>query len=649
MKISRLDIDIDIDSWSNVLIDNFDESKTELFIRRKEAIKEYILGKLSVTEITTKYEISKPEIYRLLERCLTVDSNGEQLGYKGLIPYFRIEPYIRKIDINGFTESNKSGAFERLLQLYPDLKVLIDNLVLPNRKIGPNSFINRPIDIHSKFVKKCRELGISPEKGDYPFNSKDHGQRSLYRYVKKIKLSNTNKSVKDYGKDAATKHHNTGIGDQMNYIIRPFERVELDGHKIDAVFAIKYTNLEGDEVIDVISRIWVLCIIDCATSVTLGYHVCLGLEYTALDVMKCISNSIMPHKSVEFTIPGLRVQENGGFHSIKIPSTKYAIWDEISMDNAKANRANIVKEKNLLITGAHINYGPVSTPTRRPSIEKLFDLLESNGFGRLTNTTGNKVNDPRKNNPEGKAIEYEITPSELEQLIEVLIAKRNNSPLMSLGSLSPLEAMEQRINRNMPFRLLDQPYRDGVIFTTIKDKRTIRGSLEKGKRPYIQFYNVEYRNDVLAESYQLIGKELTIVVDIEDLRSIKAYLPDGSELGYLKAVGKWGIRKHSLKLRKTIMKLYKEKRLMLRYDDDPIEIYHNYLKTKAKHNKKARNEIAKIQSESPTPNIQVNESKDLSIDSQNDEKSINTNVKNITESINIPSKRNKLERFSFNS
>ena len=124
--------------------------------------------------------------------------------------------------------------------------------------------------------------------------------------------------------------------------------------------------------------------------------------------------------------------------------------------------------------------------------------------------------------------------------------------------------------------------------------RKIRGKRDAGRAPYIFYEGVEYRNDVLSRSIDLIGLELTLLVDLNDLRYIKAYLPDGGELGILTAKGKWSLKKHSLKMRKEINKLKRDKQINFSILDDPIEIYHQYLVTKSIDNKSARNKLATL-------------------------------------------------------
>jgi putative transposase len=68
----------------------------------------------------------------------------------------------------------------------------------------------------------------------------------------------------------------------------------------------------------------------------------------------------------------------------------------------------------------------------------------------------------------------------------------------------------------------------------------VRGYLAQGTRPHINLFQVRYTSDVLAASSALLGKELRIYYNSDDLRTVRAFLADGSELGILKAQGAWG-------------------------------------------------------------------------------------------------------------
>ncbi|MFF5400567.1 hypothetical protein ACFY5J_25420 [Peribacillus butanolivorans] len=53
-------------------------------------------------------------------------------------------------------------------------------------------------------------------------------------------------------------------------------------------------------------------------------------------------NAVVPWKAKEFSINKLSYPTTyGGFHSNVIPNTRYAVWEEIAFENAKANLAHI--------------------------------------------------------------------------------------------------------------------------------------------------------------------------------------------------------------------------------------------------------------------------------------------------------------------
>lgn len=83
----------------------------------------------------------------------------------------------------------------------------------------------------------------------------------------------------------------------------------------------------------------------------------------------------------------------------------------------------------------------------------------------------------------------------------------------------------------------------------------VRGYLAQGTRPHINLFQVSYTSEVLAASASLLGKNLRIYYNSNDLRTVRAFLADGSELGILKAQGAWGEISHDLKLHREIMKL----------------------------------------------------------------------------------------------
>ncbi|WP_052703050.1 hypothetical protein [Paenibacillus beijingensis] len=439
---------LNTENWPSVFIDNFSEKQKEIFQNRKMAIDLYMQNERTVKEICELTRMKRHHLVRLLRRCLAVDDHGNIWGYRALIPHKQLVRYNLKEFPKRISDKDQriAGSFQLLLNRHPNIKELIDNLYLRRGKDTVHEPRIKVKNLHKRFLDECRSLGIKPT--EYPFNTANLAKRSLERYVKRLELRHFSEGVKRHGEQATSYAKSTGIGEQNHpIIIRPFERVQFDGHRIDAMIAIVFNTPEGDELVEVMSRIWILAIIDVGTRAILGYHLCLNKEYSSFDVLSCIRNAIVPKKSIPLTIPGLQYNESGGFVSEKLPETQWALWDEFLLDNAKANLSTIVRDRLTQIVGCSINAGPVSTPVRRSLIERFFQTLEENGFHRLPSTTGSKPNDPRRRSPEEKAVQYKIRLADLEQLTEILISNYNGTPHTGTNNLTPLEVMEQRINK----------------------------------------------------------------------------------------------------------------------------------------------------------------------------------------------------------
>lgn len=90
-----------------------------------------------------------------------------------------------------------------------------------------------------------------------------------------------------------------------------------------------------------------------------------------------------------------------------------------------------------------------------------------------------------------------------------------------------------------------------------------------------------------------------------DLRTVRAFLADGTELGILKAQGAWGEVCHDLKLRREIMKLRGRKRLTFAISQDFIAQFVEAKKAKAKKSRRAASDLArtlKVLADAPTAN-----------------------------------------------
>lgn len=576
--------------WKTVNIECLSNNVRAAFLQRKQAVDMYIDG-YSANEIsnTLNCNISLP--IKWVEKCLKTDEYGIPYGYCSLLPYKHTSGYKRTQIVTDLAK-NYSGSFTKLFHDFPDLKEYVDNLYLQrDKKILEKNMTKK--FVFERFLWKCKELGI--REYDYPFNTKTLGEHSLYIYLANLEKTKSNYSISRQNHDARQKYFSAGLGISINYPVqRPFSKVQIDGHKIDCILTVTVENQNGELVHVPIKRIWLLTVIDVATRTILGYHLTVHEEYNRFDILSCIKNAIQPHERMKFTIPGLHYPDGEGYHSLIMPDLSWGVFDSIELDNALSHHAKDTVNQISEYLNVVMNFGPVSTPERRGIIERFFQNLESRGFHRIVSTTGTGITDQRREQCETAATSNRISFQHILELTEILIAQYNVSPHSALNNFSPLEVMKQRIERGMLPAYLEKEKQENFTLLSYTVTRTVRGNIESGRRPYVQFEGCEYRSDELSGSYNLYGETVLILVNPDDLRTVKAFKQDGSEIGELNVAGKWAYTKHSLAQRRAIRQYIKYNNIVLGPLDDPITLYHDYLNDITPKKKSAGNKLAAL-------------------------------------------------------
>jgi transposase InsO family protein len=593
LRIDRL-------NWKKVLEDSLDSEKKDIFINRKKAVDMYIDG-VGNNTIWEETHIHKTKINKFVAKCSEIDpATNEPYGYAALLPYYHIEKYKRESDHN--SRISAAGTFEQLLARYPSLTTFISDNYFGKKEVTLEKNM-RITTLHQKFLCECRNLGI--QDNEYPFNSASKGLRSIGRYVNNLKNQNEGLAMKREGKDARQKYRSTGKRRKNSTIpLAPYSLVQLDGHQIDMLYTVPVTNSDGSVSNLPATRLWLIAVIDTATRAILGYSLTSGENYSQGDVLAAIKDSIKPRVRIEFTIPGFKYPADGGFPCFAIEETNWAIFDAIMLDNAKTHLAvdvvNKITEKLLCA----ISFGPVATPETRGIIERFFGTLEENGYHRVVSTTGSNSQDARRKDAEKDAVNYGVTYKDLMELTEYLIATYNSSAHTGLSGRTPIQVMKDRIkNAGMIPCVSDARMKETVAgLTHLIFERIVRGSFGSGKRPYVSYSGVEYRNEAVSISPHLVGSKLFIEVDPDDISSVLAYTEDGIELGYLRAAGIWGRRSHSLKTRREAFRYANNNKTNNKPFFASLTGYEDELRNRAARSRSARTKGGRIQREQESSN-----------------------------------------------
>jgi putative transposase len=594
---------IDIASWPTVANTEFDSAQRKAFEARRDAIMRYVRGE-SLKAVEKATGVNRRQLYRSLEHALAPHPDGRPFGYRGLIKHVRITDYARVKAVHIQGERGSCGASGALSQLFERYPILADWLRLQIKQrrvmleqIGTDGRLRTRLrglqSLHEEFLRQCRIAGLTA--ADYPFNTAGRAIRSVSQRLKAEMLHSFGTAARSAGAS-----HLKGLPPRDREAAsfaatRPYQVVEFDGHRLDIRLKVVVRDPLGFEHEFEIERVWLLVLIDVCTRAVLGYHVVLGREYSRYDVIKTVEKALEPHRARTFTINGLGYEAHGGFPSQRFPELAYATWEWIKLDNAKANLASETLKALCEFIGCLVDAGPRYSPDERPYIERFFGTIANRLSSRLPGYTGSHPRDLRRALADPRSnLRLFVSLDELEELVEYAIADYNGTPHSGLNHATPLEAIEYFVRgRQSLVTWLAEYHRRTLCLMQSAHRCRVRAYLHQGVRPHINLHGVRYTSEVLATSTQLIGQQLLVYMNADDLRCVRAFLPDGAELGKLDAQGAWCVFPHNLKLRQEIRKLSGKRRSRSAVELNPIEAYVQAKLVQAKKTRKGATEYAR--------------------------------------------------------
>lgn len=404
----RLDQE-EVACWPDIDAGALEQDVLDEYLRRKNAILDYLAG-ASAKELKLNHHLSASWLRSLLnDRCLQMHPDGRVWGWRALVPYQRINPYVRnspvQADPYGF---GTAGALDHLLSIEPDFQRRLDNYILKNVKIGPLEQINRPRhDVHAWFIKELRKLEYEAQ-GRWPFTVKGRGYTSLIRYMDKLLASHPQTAALIVGGPDLLRKLKTGDGTKRPDF-QPFERVEMDAHKLDGRACVMIQRPDGSWAPRIIHRLWVIVIVEVKSRAVLGFHLSLNREVTKDDVLRTIKCALQKWHPPTMQYANIRLLSDAGLPSSY--SEKYigVPWKETSVDGALAQTCNDVKHTLLKVVGSTLlnpesGFSVRRSKDDRPYIERFFSTLTARGFHRLSISTGSSPKDKNGRKPEEVAV-----------------------------------------------------------------------------------------------------------------------------------------------------------------------------------------------------------------------------------------------------
>ncbi|MCX7099832.1 MAG: hypothetical protein NTV43_18210 [Methylococcales bacterium] len=547
----------DLNTWPTPDEGALDEKLRAQYLDRKKGVTMYLSG-CAQSEIQKASGIGLKQAQRLIkERCIQTHPDGLIYGWRGLIPNLHIRPYRRtkpvKVDPYGH---GAAGAMQTLLALHPDLCARLEKHILDLPKPDQLGQIKKPRMLVWKwFINELRKLGYE-QRGLWPFNTKSNGYYSVCRHIDQVFAANPKKATRILGSPGLEKKLISGDGVDRP-VDRVFQRVEMDAHKLDGRFCVMMPQVTGGYVPKIIHRIWVVVILEVYSRAVLGYYLSLGREVSKDDVMRTIKMALTKWHRRNLSFSDLAFSGEAGLPSGISDKFVGACWDETSVDGALAECCKTIETILNDVVGSKLitPYGGFSSRRSkddRPFIESFFRTLGSNGFQRLSNTTGANPSEKQGRDPEKVAVTSQFQLEYLEELLDVLITNYNATPHSGLGYRSPLQYLQFICARpGEALRQADPNSVQGML--NYRKKCWVLGGIKSGRKPYVNFEGARYTNEILGQRFDLVGHYIWVVNHLEDdARVAQASTLDGMQLGVLRAAPPWHKLPHSLRVRSAI-------------------------------------------------------------------------------------------------
>ena len=563
------------------------------FRRRKRALELYLSTDRPIAEVLACAGLSRTELYRIVGRAFEARPDGDPVGYLACLPHLSVKPYTRT------TTSGRgaAGRFAQFLAAHPDVRDDLDAWILGRRAPGPAVVRGRQVkQIWLAFREVCHSRGLDLAT-DYPFCNRDGGREAVRRYAVRRRATDAVAGARVVHGDAAGRLAAGGAARTPESVVAPYELVQLDGHRIDAVFTVRVPDPAGEPVELPMARPWLLVLIDAASRAVLGHALSLRENYCADDVLRCVASSMTPWTPRELPGTAMPYAPGAGLPNGTVAGCERRLFTTLQLDNAWSHHAGRVQTRLIGMGVTEIVTNPPASPRSNAIVERFMRTFEAAGFHQAPNTTGSEPSDPRRRDPDRAAARLGIDLEDLENLVDLVMCSYNAEPHAALSGRSPLDSLRDRLERGRDLVRRARPSDpDGLGLFEQEHGVTIRASLAHGHRPHVTFRYARYTSEVLRLRGDLAGRRATLRVDARDIRRGHLFLEAGECVGEVHVEARWASHPHGADTRAVIARLVKDGKLAAAASR-PLADYYAWLARRARMSRPERNALLRLQRE----------------------------------------------------
>lgn len=556
----------EINEWSEPDLMHLNLKLQKEYSRRKSALMAVIRGK-SILSAAKDHFVNRKTLTKMILDCVSVAPDGQTWQWRVCIP--NRARTSNTDDHPEIPDGPKPGAFSKLLAALPDLVILLETFTkpLPTRERRSPAF--------EKFLQRFHQaIRIHSNGKGYPFNSPDKGRRSIIEHIRKHRQSMTVDQL-------SVEHEDQSQTKQLKQVFEfdVMERLEFDAHRLDVDFSVEIEDSSGVAMIRPVNYIWLLLVIDSVSRLAIGWSLVIGRGYSQIDVLRVFMRALVPWEPRDLLSEEMSYVPGSGIGTIA--ATGRLLRGIISAaDNALAHHAKLTTSNITTNFKGVFSLGNSKVPEIRGILEALFKKLAD---GAIRHFPGGFVpardrNTPKRATTRESSKSHPLNIDALHDLMDVIIAGYNITPLPALGGQSPLDVVSHHINAGGWSFESSISDKDANRLTQMRFPIRIKANKNERRQPFVNFLCARYRAHGLTDRWDLANETFHAVASSEDLRYINVLDKNGDLFVRLHALPPWSKTKHDLDLRKLINRWTNRGLFTINGVDDAVVAYRKFVR-----------------------------------------------------------------------
>jgi hypothetical protein len=480
------------ESWPGPVLEDLPKSHQAHYLTNRRAVLMWI-AKKKVKDTEASTGLNAGQALRLVKRCVEVNpATGSICGFWACVPGWK--PTQRRVRSSAFKKKftqkgdGLSGALQNLFLHHPTVHEKLVKFIRTRSESGsaPVSVL-RPGNVHERFIALCKDEGRHVS-GAWPFDVDRRGYEAVRRWFRKAQYDAPLQSIANELGDDAAKISKVDFQTSSNPKPRDahlaYERVEIDEHKKDELWAI-LTPIGNDRFAYVAARrIWALALRDVGSTAIFSSGVSYGLSYNRADVLSLVHRALNPPKLKQLMLANPHFQYDAGAcfpgqEGSELAELKGNFWQLLAIDRHSTHFANDVLLAMEHVVGCHIAGERVGQPTARHAMERWFQLLATMSQN-MPSAVGNRPNSPARRNPEAAAQRWCVVAPLAEHLLDVMCRNYNVTPSAQCGGDSPVHRLKEMLAQGRVYRCPIGELRQSNLFLLLPRYRAEAGR-KRGK------------------------------------------------------------------------------------------------------------------------------------------------------------------------